>query len=197
MRRDVLAVPSLVFKMVEQHPEAVMKWWPSVRSEVRRMADLVPLLFADIGSDLSEVLLATDAMGENEVDGGGFGIVGAVVGTALAESVFEKGGEIGHRLARRAGELSGLRAPGRELAASKPFTVLPNELFDGDVKWQVLSAGRWAYADHVTLGEARAVVKALDAVMKVPALHGVKLIVLEDNQPTSGLLRRAARHPRR
>ena len=46
--------------------------------------------------------------------------------------------------------------------------------------------GRWAYADHITLGEARVVVKLTRLLGSVDICHGHQVISLQDNMATSG-----------
>ena len=47
------------------------------------------------------------------------------------------------------------------------------ELFDGSVDWKVVDYGRWQRADHITLGESRAVVKVarMLALPSCPHVH--------------------------
>ena len=45
--------------------------------------------------------------------------------------------------------------------------------------------GKWAYADHITLGEARVVVKLTRLLGSVGFCHGHKVLSLQDNMATS------------
>ena len=46
--------------------------------------------------------------------------------------------------------------------------------------------GRWAYADHIILGEARVVVTLTRLLGSVDVCHGHEAISLQDNMATSG-----------
>ena len=67
-----------------------------------------------------------------------------------------------------------------------PFTKLPAALFDGPDTWQVLDKGRWLWSDHITLGEARAVLRLLRILASVSRAHGHKVLSLQDNAATAG-----------
>ena len=59
-----------------------------------------------------------------------------------------------------------------------------NELFKQS-EWSNLAAGRWLYADHITLGESRAVNICVHTLALFPGARDVKLINLQDNQPVA------------
>ena len=80
----------------------------------------------------------------------------------------------------------GLKFPEKPCRRTKPHTLLPRAIFEPEDEWLPISAGRWAYADHITLGECRAVLKTLDPILAVSKAHRQKIICLEDNQPTKG-----------
>ena len=150
------------------------------------MAHVVVFMFADLGAPLSSTIFATDAMGANERDHGGFGIVGREVSNELVRACLVVGERPGFTVARLNGDLSGLRNPEKEIRATIPFTRLPKELFEKEEEWIDIAAGRWAYPDHITLGEARAVVRLLELLAREPASHRHKVLSLQDNRPTSG-----------
>ena len=66
-----------------------------------------------------------------------------------------------------------------------PFSPLPDDVFDLD-HWHEILKGRWNVADHITLGEGRAVVKLLDIISQCINFHRLKVVSLEDNRPVSG-----------
>ena len=80
----------------------------------------------------------------------------------------------------------GLTHPERVTRATKPLTLLSSRLLEPDEAWTPLAAGRWRWADHITLGECRAVVKVLDVLTAVPVAHRSKAACPEDNRPTAG-----------
>ena len=49
-----------------------------------------------------------------------------------------------------------------------------------------MDKGRWMVADHITLGEGRAVNKMLDIVTVSRLFHRLRTISLQDNQPIAG-----------
>ena len=55
------------------------------------MASLIPALYADLGAPLAPAIFATDAMGANAEDAGGFGIVCRDASPELAETAFRVG----------------------------------------------------------------------------------------------------------
>ena len=46
--------------------------------------------------------------------------------------------------------------------------------------------GRWRYADHITLGECRTVVRLLRGIAQCPSAHRTKALSLQDNGATAG-----------
>ena len=124
-------------------------------------------------------------MGSNEHDYGGYGIAARSVNAQLALQVFEQGTQIGHTIPHLNGDLSGLRDPPAPVLPTKPFTLLPEELFTPEAEWKAVDRNRWRYADHITLWESRAVVRLLDIVTSSAAFHRTMLMILEDNRPTA------------
>ena len=68
-----------------------------------------------------------------------------------------------------------------------PHTTLPARLFRAETIWTELQRGTWGYADHITLGESRAVIKGLETALKREVAEA-KLASLEDNRPTAGAM---------
>jgi hypothetical protein len=124
--------------------------WPSVRQELWATQQALPLMYADVGAPIASCLFASDAMGQNNDDHGGFGIVGADVPSETLSNVYRTGTAVGRTLARLSGELTGLRDPLRDTKRTVPFTYLPQSLFDLEVTdWRLLEQGRWRFADKV------------------------------------------------
>jgi hypothetical protein len=188
LRRDVLAIPQALFKFIERYPDDLVAWWPSARREFYCMAKVLPLIFADISAPVASTLFATDAMGANKVDDGGYGIVAADVDHEAALSTYSDGMACGFTVARRDGDLSGLRRPERAINRTVPFTKLPEALFSDATKWHDVAAGRWNYADHITLGESRTVVRLVQILAKDARCHDHKVLSLQDNKPTQGAM---------
>ena len=76
------------------------------------------------------------------------------------------GEEPGFSLSEHDRGLRGLQKPSEGIRLTRPFSRLPRSLFD-DSRWVELQAGRWQAADHITIGEARAVTKVLSWLAKI------------------------------
>ena len=183
LRRDLLSIPHAVFRFIEEHAEETIKWWPVARDEVRAMAYVVPLMVCHVGSPILDWLFSTDAMGANETDYGGYGIAVARVTDVEIDDLLRQGEAIGKSIARLDG-LHGAKYPERALVPTVPFTLLSPKIFD-ESRWLEVEHGRWRYNDHITIGEARTVLKMLRRVASWPGLHGVALFSLQDNMPTA------------
>ncbi len=70
------------------------------------------------------------------------------------------------------------------IGANIPFTRVPAELLSCD--WVPLLAGRWEWAEHITLGEGRAVIKLLSMLAQDPRAHRHRVLSLQDNRPVAG-----------
>ena len=153
------------------------------------MADVVPLLFADVGAKLCTVLMATDAMGANagfggsSVDHGGFGIVAADISPATAEDCYRLGTRPAHTVLSLDGQFNGSKFPHKSIARNVPCTRLPASVFSSDVQWHDVDWGRWKWADHVTLGESRAVVRLARGLAASTGTCRTKVLSLQDNMP--------------
>ncbi len=186
LRRDVLTIPYVFFKFLDFADGAVVPWWRSARREVSSMATAVAALYADLGAPLAPVLFATDAMGAND-DDGGFGIVGRDISEQLARTVFEVGRRPGYSVTKLSGVFTGLRRPEEQIQRRVPLSLLPRELLrPTDELWKPIEAGRWRFADHIALGERRAVVRLARRLSCVPAAHRLKFVSLQDNGAAAG-----------
>ncbi|CAK9064634.1 unnamed protein product, partial [Durusdinium trenchii] len=186
LRRELLSVPQAVFSFLTFHEEAEEKeatWWPSARREVLAMARLVPLMTCRVGSPLPQWLFATDAMGANELDSGGYGIVMTKITEHEALDLLRQSNAEGRAIAGLDG-MRGAKFPGRALTPTVPFTLLSEELFCPE-RWVLVESGRWRFSEHITLGESRTVVKLLRKIAAVPELHGSLVLSLQDNRPTA------------
>ena len=67
------------------------------------MAQAIPLMFGDVGSPLSNLILATDAMGSSRLDAGGYGIVARLLSPQEGLEILTKC----HAVARTIADLSG------------------------------------------------------------------------------------------
>ncbi|CAK0804568.1 unnamed protein product, partial [Prorocentrum cordatum] len=186
LRREVLCPPSAVFRLLERYPRQRVSTWATVRRELRAMAKVVPLMYADLGAPPAPVYFAADAMGANAEDDGGWGVLVTDIRREIAQDFIDTGGSLGYTVARLDGDLTGLRRPEQMIKRTKPFSLLPDRVFTPDEDWTIVGQGRWRSADHITLGEARCVVKISRLAAASPALRRAVLPILEDNQPVSG-----------
>ena len=132
---------------------------------------------------LPKGIFATDAMGANDYDNGGYGIVTTRVSTSEAADLLRQGGAEGKAIARLDGT-QGARYPDRALKPTVPFTLLSDELF-AQSRWRLVEAGRWKFKEHIALSESRTVLKLLKKVAANPEHHGSLVITLQDNKPTA------------
>ena len=184
LRREMLSLPQVVFAFVDRFAGTFAEWWPSARREVYRMSDVVISLYADIGAPLTPTVFATDAMGSNDFDHGGYGVVAARCAPDVALRCFEEGLAPGYTVCRLDEHFDGLRRPERTIGRTIPFTRVPPDIIAAD--WVPLLWGRWASSDHITLGEARTVVKLLDLLARDERCHRHRVLSLQDNRPVQG-----------
>ena len=187
LRRELLAICEAIFRFLEVFDGDTAVWWASARREVRLMAEAVAFMVADVGAPLANTVVATDAMGANHTDCGGFGVVAAVTAPDVVKAAYEFGLTPGFTVAKLDGDISGLLRPGKELRRRVPFSRLPAVLLDpARTSWEAVVWGRWLYEDHITLGEGRASLRVIEAMAKCPRAHRHVVLSLQDNQPWAG-----------
>ena len=183
LRRELLSIPHSLFHFMEENEGATVDWWFSARDEVRAMARLTALMVCDLGSPILPILFGTDAMGANDIDHGGYGIVATRL-EQHEKRILLKLGELPGRSIARLDGCHGTRFPERPLKPTVPFTRLPDDFFRAD-RWKAVTWGRWQYGDHITIGESRTVVKLLERLASWPSVHGCAIFSIQDNQPTA------------
>ena len=181
--RDLLSIPHSIFHFMTEYEDSLAEWWPSARREARMMARVTGLMQCHVGSAILPWLFATDAMGANEVDNGGFGMVVTKISKTEVQALLRVGEMEGRSIARVDGS-GGAKYPQRALKPTVPFTLLPEEFFDPG-RWFVVDSGRWKFAEHITLGESRTVVKLLERLASQSLCHGQAVFSLQDNRPTA------------
>lgn len=80
--------------------------------------------------------------------------------------------------------VAGSKFGDRHLLPTTPFTLLPDEFFN-EKRWLEMDRGRWRFGDHITIGEARVLVRLLARLAAWPALQDRFLFSLQDNRPTA------------
>ncbi|CAE7309115.1 unnamed protein product [Symbiodinium sp. CCMP2592] len=158
LRRDLYSIPFSVYHMLDICEGQFVRLWPSVRRELIAMARFMVLRASD---PVSRLVFATDAMGADDVDCGGYGICVAQATYEEFAALMWAGEEPGFAISERDRGLKGFRNPADMIKLTRPFSRLPRSLFE-DFRWTELQAGRWRSADHITIGEARAVTKCLE-----------------------------------
>lgn len=183
LRRELLSIPHHVFHFMEQFDGQTVPWWSSVREGVTAMARVVPLMSCHVGARFLDFMFATDAMGDNEVDHGGFGIVATRLRGGEVLDLLRQGEAEGRAIARLDGS-GGAKFPDRSLRPTVPFTLRPETLFE-EHRWHFVESGRWLYGDHITIGESRTVVKLLRRLASAVECHDSVVFSLQDNRPTA------------
>ena len=183
LRREFLAIPQALFKFVEKNAGKTVYWWASARRELMVLTRLLPLVYAELSAPLCPVLFATDAMGVNEHDNGGWGLMALRPAPALLRRLFCAGARPGMTVCRLDGDIRGTKDPERALRAGTPFSRVPPTLVAPDTAWTELARGRWKHPDHITLGEGRAVILLLNALAATPSAHKTRIMSLMDNFP--------------
>ena len=155
------------------------------------MGCLVSYMYADIGAPLSETLFASDAQGAEDEgrggDPGGWGLVATDVSTDVARRCLLVGLKPGRSATKLSGDYAGPRRPDLPIARGVPFTQLPLGLFDDAITtWSDVAAGRWRYADHITLGETRSIVFLAFLLSACAGAYRKKYLALEDNTSCAG-----------
>lgn len=123
LRRDVCSVPFVLYNFIDRFQGQVVRLWPSVRCELIQMAWAVRFMELKVDLPFSDELLATDAMGGNDFDHGGFGVCTAPLSSQELDCLRVSAEQTGFAL-----NLSdeGLSNPERVIVPTIPFTVLPD-----------------------------------------------------------------------
>ena len=151
------------------------------------MAEIVGQMYACLAAPVAPVLFATDARGGDGVDSGGYGIVAADVGSEAVTECILSGMKPGFSITRLDAKFTGRRRPEEPWRRTIPRSRLPKTVKDVPIsKWHNIEAGLWKYEDHITLGEARAVVRLVRVLGSCVGTHGHKVVTLQDNMATSG-----------
>ena len=136
------------------------------------MAEAIPMMFCHLGAPVAQVLFATDARGaDDHGDCGAFGAVAANVGADVVRGYLEKCMRPGCTVTKFDGSFTSLLRPEEPWRRTVPFSRVTEEV-SALQDWRPFTHGRWAYADHITLGEARVVVKLTRLLGSVDVCHG-------------------------
>jgi len=129
LRRELFAIFGAIYNFCETFKDAGdVHWvdlWPSVRSELRMAADMLPLCLYQLGLQAAPLVACSDAEGPNNFDNGGGAVVTAHISTR---------------------EISYLTTiapahPSKDAAAfGQTISTLP---------WKTRYQRRWAHRDHI------------------------------------------------
>ena len=187
LRRELYSIPFTVYHLLDVCEGQFVRLWPSVRRELIAMARAVDFMCLQAADPVSRSVYATDAMGADDVDCGGFGVCVAQASREEFLALMRAGEEPGLSLAERDRGFKGLAKPGDFIQLTRPFSRLPRSFFD-EGRWTELQAGRWRIADHITIGEARAVTKCFEIVCQDPDAHNHVFFALQDNRPCASAM---------
>ncbi len=151
-------VPFATFQFMEQFSNQRGTSWKSGRHELLMMARAIPFMVHHAGRHFGDILFASDAMGANDLDCGGLGIVASDISEQDLVLLRNQAEHVGKSVARVNGDVSGLKSPGHSIVPTVPFSMLPDTFF-APARWSAVQAGRWKVADHVNRGELRGVVR--------------------------------------
>jgi hypothetical protein len=188
VRRELLSVPQALFRFIERHTGQCVVWWPSARRELMVIIRLLPLVYCDLSVPLCPVVFATDAMGANDADHGGWGLVSTRPSTDVLHRLFSAGCRPGMTVCRLDGDVSKMKNPDRAWASKIPFSRVPPRIVADDDEWTELARGRWRWPDHITIGEGRVVVMLLAALAAIPSAHRARILSLNDHMPWSAAM---------
>ena len=107
------------------------------------------------------------------------------------EEIAVLGTRAGITIAKLDGSISHLMNAEKELRGRVPISRLPKWVLDMDQElWHPIAWGRWRMTDHITLGEARAVVSLLQRLAANPGAHRHRIVSLQDNMSVAGAVAR-------
>jgi len=170
LNRPLLAALSHVFVFLEAFPRQRAPWWPSARREVLHLASLVPAMTAQLDRRPFPWVFATDAEGDNRQDRGGFGLMAAFAGNALASELAEGAPRPGRTVANLNGSFTSMHKHVRELDARVSTSRVPPAIFS--LTWRQILGRRFRHGEHITILEARAALILLELLASAGCCRG-------------------------
>ncbi|OLP75372.1 hypothetical protein AK812_SmicGene44843 [Symbiodinium microadriaticum] len=101
LRRELYSIPFTVYHLLDVCEGQFVRLWPSVRRELIAMARAVDFMCLQAADPVSRSVYATDAMGADDVDCGGFGVCVAQASREEFLALMRAGEEPGLSLAER------------------------------------------------------------------------------------------------
>ena len=155
---------------------------PKVRRELRTARRLLPLAFGDLGLRVLPAVAAQDAEGASETSLGGWGIG---ISFPPFEQVLQVLSEACGRGMPKASELAMSCGTLREWVGVTD-SLIPDSWTSGIVPWHELLSRAHSYREIICVYEARALVRSLEVLAKVPFARDSRALGLEDNQAVVG-----------
>ena len=176
LTRDVLSTAHGLFRFMIRFVGMVVEWWLSVRRDVVATADFIIYIGCDLGAPPPNLIF--DAQGANDLDDGGFGIVGAEVDRDLVLDCVVAGSKPKQTVVKLNVDVDRLLGKQKRIEANVPLSPLPKALFDGSTDWRVITSGRWQFADRIELGEGRAALRLMRILAASSGAHRSRITIL-------------------
>ena len=188
LRRELLSLPHSVFRFIEVHGGARVRWWRRARQEIASMAESVCWMYVDLCAEVAPTIFATDAKGADHADNGTYAVVATDVSEELALECIASNAVMGKAMTREDRPFEGVASPEAPVTRAKPLSLLPAELLDlPQEAWSTVCAGGWKFADHIHLGESRVVLKLSQLMAAEVRAHRRKVSSLQDNTVASSM----------
>ena len=144
------------------------------------MSALICYMEARVNLQGAPVLFGSDAMGHDDGnDAGGYGIVAKPISNETFQTIWEVGKRPGLAVVSLDGKMGSRWSAKKVGTPAVLFSRLDKDVFAGP--WSTLAAGRWRINDHITLGEGRAHVRIVQALVSSRACHGRRVLYLDGN----------------
>ena len=206
MRREALCILSSVYRFIAEAGEQETKLWGSVQKELRWMATLAPLFFADTQRGWREDLYATDASGaDGASSGGGFGVCRRRVGAQAVARI----GRVSDRwrffaedcVAARKVALEQCREQQHDATwlgsldaqqlsmeqergvIDRPpaFVFVDRDDIGNFESWQTVMSGAWSHAEGISRLEGKAVTLGFRHALRNTQNLNTRITILCDN----------------
>lgn len=190
-----------VSRAIQEHRGSYVTW-DSVRSEIKTMRGLLPLLYRDLSRTSSGVVLAQDAAGPSTTSKhcptGAFCIGAGVVPRDELQAILlrrEARGELhidhdGLSIAVAREQEVGHECDITTIIPTVHRTILLQAWFSDAAVWRMFLARRWKFPVHINLGESRALVAILSLYVALPSAYRTWVLDLSDNATTVAVMQR-------
>ena len=129
LRRELYSIPFTVYHLLDVCEGQFVRLWPSVRRELIAMARAVDFMCLQAADPVSRSVYATDAMGADDVDCGGFGVCVAQATREEFLALMRAGEEPGLSLADRDRGFKGLAKPGDFIQLTRALLEIASIFF--------------------------------------------------------------------